>query len=196
MDSENTPPSPTRLRVLAAARTCFSRDGFHGASMKNICKASEISPGTLYHHFPSKEALVEAIIEEDQLRAFSRFAQDKPDSNLVETIVNNLLAVREEDRAQRALVVEIMAEGMRNPLVAEMLDRKHQAIMAMIESRLRQAQQQGAVAADLDLPATSSLLLSLTYGILADTATGSALSEAQRRRALSAMINGVLRPVG
>ncbi|MBK0034897.1 TetR/AcrR family transcriptional regulator [Erwinia sp. S43] len=196
MDSENTPPSPTRLRVLAAARACFSRDGFHGASMKNICKASEISPGTLYHHFPSKEALVEAIIEEDQLRAFSRFAQDKPDSDLVETIVNNLLAVREEDRAQRALVVEIMAEGMRNPLVAEMLDRKHQAIMAMIESRLRQAQQQGAVAADLDLPATSSLLLSLTYGILADTATGSALSETQRRRALSAMINGVLRPVG
>lgn len=193
MASDIIPPSPTRLRVLAAARACFSRDGFHGASMKNICKASEISPGTLYHHFPSKEALVEAIIEEDQLRAFSRFAQDKPDADPVELIVNNLLAVREEDRAQRALVVEIMAEGMRNPLVADMLDRKHQAIVSMIVARLRLAQQQGLVAGDIDLLATSSLLLSLTYGILADTAVDSDLSEAQRRRALSAMINGVLR---
>nr|WP_314420847.1 TetR/AcrR family transcriptional regulator [uncultured Erwinia sp.] len=196
MEPEIPSPSPTRLRVLAAARACFSRDGFHGASMKNICKASGISPGTLYHHFPGKEALVEAIIEEDQLRAFSRFAQDNPDSDPVETIVHNLLAVREEDRAQRALVVEIMAEGMRNPLVAEMLDRKHQAIIGMIVARLRLAQQQGFVAGDIDLPAASSLLLSLTYGILADTAVDSGLSEAQRRRALLAMINGVLRPAG
>lgn len=30
-----------------------------------------MSPGTLYHHFPSKEALIEAIILEDQERALT-----------------------------------------------------------------------------------------------------------------------------
>lgn len=34
-----------------------------------------MSPGTLYHHFPSKEALIEAIILEDQERALTHFRE-------------------------------------------------------------------------------------------------------------------------
>lgn len=33
-----------------------------------------MSPGTLYHHFPSKEALIEAIILEDQEKSTNPFS--------------------------------------------------------------------------------------------------------------------------
>ncbi len=65
MDNMQTEAQPTRTRILNAARD-FSENGFHSASMKAICKSCAISPGTLYHHFISKEALIQAIILQDQ----------------------------------------------------------------------------------------------------------------------------------
>lgn len=72
-----TEAQPTRTRILNAAREIFSENGFHSASMKAICKSCAISPGTLYHHFISKEALIQAIILQDQERALARFREPK-----------------------------------------------------------------------------------------------------------------------
>lgn len=87
-----------------------------------------MSPGTLYHHFPSKEALIEAIILEDQERALTHFREPLEGVGLVDYLVESTIAVTREDCAQRALVVEIMAEGMRNPQVAEMLTNKYHTL--------------------------------------------------------------------
>ena len=59
------------VRILDAAKKCFVRSGFQGASMHDICKEAEMSPGALYRYFPSKEAIIEAIAlipEEYKLR--------------------------------------------------------------------------------------------------------------------------------
>ncbi|CNL66117.1 TetR/AcrR family transcriptional regulator [Yersinia proxima] len=186
------PQSLTKSRVLAAARTCFAKDGFHGASMKSICKACDMSPGTLYHHFPSKEALIQEIILEDQSRAFARFAEETLGDNIVQKTIDNMIAVLEEDRTQRSLVLEIMAEGMRNPVVAAMLHRKYDAIIELIISHLKISQQQSIIGPDVDLNAASGLLLSLTYGILADTNLSTNTTPEQLRTTLTAMMNGLL----
>lgn len=65
---------PTRIdarrRVLDAAIACFTRSGFHGTSMHEICAEAGMSPGALYRYFPSKEAIIIAIVEEERaLRA-------------------------------------------------------------------------------------------------------------------------------
>lgn len=190
MQTDETSASPTKLRILAAARICFAQSGFHGASMKKICKSSDISPGTLYHHFPGKEALIEAIILEDQIRAFSRLEQHN--SDIVGSIVKSLLEIRKEHLAQRALVIEIMAEGMRNAQVAAMLERKHDAIIAATQSRLFEAQQQGQIGKDVNLPSAVTLLLALTYGILVDPTTSIEISDEQRTKVFTDMLCGAL----
>lgn len=47
-------------RVLAAARECFGRDGID-AQMDDIAALAEVGVGTVYRHFPTKDALVEAL---------------------------------------------------------------------------------------------------------------------------------------
>jgi AcrR family transcriptional regulator len=54
--------------ILKAACGVFVRDGFHSASMKDICAAAGMSPGSVYRYYPSKDALIEALIEADQAR--------------------------------------------------------------------------------------------------------------------------------
>lgn len=47
----------TRERLLAAAVEVFARDGHAGASVRDIARRARIRVSTLYHYFPSKEAL-------------------------------------------------------------------------------------------------------------------------------------------
>jgi AcrR family transcriptional regulator len=54
----------TRGRVLLAAAEVFARTGFLAASMNDIVVAAGVTKGAVYFHFPSKEALAVAIVEE------------------------------------------------------------------------------------------------------------------------------------
>lgn len=51
--------------ILAAARTAFAENGFDGASMQDLARAAGMSVGNFYRYFPSKAAIVEALIAQD-----------------------------------------------------------------------------------------------------------------------------------
>jgi AcrR family transcriptional regulator len=40
----------------------FARQGYHGASLRQIAKAGEITLGTLYHYYPSKQDLLAELM--------------------------------------------------------------------------------------------------------------------------------------
>jgi AcrR family transcriptional regulator len=69
-----------RDRVLEVAKEAFTRSG-PGASLDDIAKQAGVGPGTLYRHFPSREALIEAVYrtEVEKLAAAERsFAETMP----------------------------------------------------------------------------------------------------------------------
>ena len=51
------------LLLLKAAQSAFARHGFGGASLRGIAAAAGVDPALAAHHFGSKEALWEAVIE-------------------------------------------------------------------------------------------------------------------------------------
>src|SRR3990170_6707274 len=53
----------TRNRILEAAAGLFRREGFNGASMQDLAAVVGITKSTVYHHFPSKQALLSEILE-------------------------------------------------------------------------------------------------------------------------------------
>ncbi|MDI7277139.1 MAG: TetR/AcrR family transcriptional regulator [Anaerolineae bacterium] len=54
----------TRERLLAAAVTEFARDGFAAANVDRISEAAGYAKGTVYNYFPSKRALMLAVVDE------------------------------------------------------------------------------------------------------------------------------------
>jgi len=54
----------TRGRILEAALEVFARKGYHGASVDDIVRASGTSKGAVYHHFPNKEAVFLALVDD------------------------------------------------------------------------------------------------------------------------------------
>jgi AcrR family transcriptional regulator len=75
----NTDAAVTRQRILDAALDQFAERGFYGTTMRNIGAAAGITGSALYHHFPSKEALLA-----DLYAMMTTFARSYGPWNLVE----------------------------------------------------------------------------------------------------------------
>lgn len=63
----------TRVEILEAAITLFARRGFLATTMAELAKAIRMTPGALYWHFPTKEDLLLAAIEELHERYLKEF---------------------------------------------------------------------------------------------------------------------------
>ena len=53
-----------RQAILKAARTAFTENGVDGTSMDALAARAGVSKRTVYHHFPSKQALVRQLMSE------------------------------------------------------------------------------------------------------------------------------------
>ena len=51
--------------ILESVRSTFAQKGFDGASMQDLARAAGMSVGNFYRYFPSKSAIVEALIALD-----------------------------------------------------------------------------------------------------------------------------------
>jgi AcrR family transcriptional regulator len=61
----------TRAALVAGGRVLFGRDGFAATSVEDLAREARVTTGALYHHFPTKAKLFEAVflIAHDQLIA-------------------------------------------------------------------------------------------------------------------------------
>src|SRR6476619_4431390 len=51
----------TRAALVAAGRSLFGENGFRGTSVEDLAREARVTTGALYHHFPTKTALFEAV---------------------------------------------------------------------------------------------------------------------------------------
>ena len=58
------PSSDTRTRILDAALACFLEVGYEQTTIVRIRERSGVSNGTLFHRFPTKEAIADALYVE------------------------------------------------------------------------------------------------------------------------------------
>lgn len=53
----------SRTQILDAALSLFSHQGYHGTSMRDIARAAKMSTGAVYHQFPDKESIFNALLD-------------------------------------------------------------------------------------------------------------------------------------
>jgi AcrR family transcriptional regulator len=97
-----------RERVIAAAREVFGQQG-RDAQMDDVARHAQVGVGTVYRHFPTKEALLEALAVDAFERITARAGECLAIEDPWEALTSALWAGGEILSADRALS-EVMAD--------------------------------------------------------------------------------------
>jgi AcrR family transcriptional regulator len=122
-----------REKVLRAAREAFAESGY-GVPLDEIAARAGVGPGTVYRHFPAKEALFEAVVTArvTDLVNDARARADAADPG--EAFFGFLARIADEAAAKRDLPDAISIAGS-----------LREDLFAALDLLLRRAQQAGAV---------------------------------------------------
>ena len=160
-----------RNQVLTAATECFRNHGFHGTSMAQISKTSGMSVGHIYHYFENKEAIIEAIVENDLrkiLQIPERIEQSRGEGDIFDALVADVeqSAADAFYHPDAALLLEIVAEAARNPRIASIIRRAEATAMESIKRYLRKGLlQRNSGFSEASLDTACNLLVSLFEGL-------------------------------
>lgn len=120
-----------RDEIVAAARECVVRRGFHAASMAEIAATAGMSVGQIYRYFVNKEAIVHAIVERIVAKRLQTVNQTAGRPGEARKITELLTAdVPDDLRDDDILMLEVTAESTRNPAVAEIVRRADERLRA------------------------------------------------------------------
>ncbi|MBM3616298.1 MAG: TetR/AcrR family transcriptional regulator [Alphaproteobacteria bacterium] len=107
--------------ILALVRVAFAKKGFDGASMQDLARAAGMSVGNFYRYFPSKSAIVEALIVQDLAEMEADFHTVLQSPAPMDSL-RALMKRRLEDHRSRAdgqLWAEITAAALRKPDICQ-----------------------------------------------------------------------------
>jgi AcrR family transcriptional regulator len=158
--------SNRRNQILDAAATLFAERGFHRATTRDIAEAADVSEGTLYNYFESKDALLLAImarlgeVQQMQNQLAMGLPQDARD--FLMAIMRNS---RDFIQQNNAMLQSVLSEILVDPRLRQRyyLDLLFPGIQRT-EERLRQRFDQGETTR-LDSEAMARILTGLVLGL-------------------------------
>src|SRR4051794_904464 len=113
----------TRKRILKVSQKQFAQQGFDEATTRDIARDANIAVGTLFNYFPTKESIVENLVNEGCIRATERFAKQvegngqKDSLTLEEELFAHAAAVLRELKPYRKYLPAVFETSL-SPLAA------------------------------------------------------------------------------
>ncbi|MBF6173858.1 TetR/AcrR family transcriptional regulator [Nocardia blacklockiae] len=138
--------------MLDTARDMLSANGL-SVSFDEIARRAGVGVGTVYRHFPTREALYEAVLRE-RLEQFVDRAREALDADEPETFLDFCAQLVDEVALNQALC-EALEPGIDLALPEQTRDRFRDLFAGL----LHRAQAAGTVRADLDAPDVMDLLV-------------------------------------
>jgi AcrR family transcriptional regulator len=150
-----------RARLLAVAEEVFATRGVD-ASTEDIARAAGVGIGTLFRHFPTKEALLEAVFVDRLRRLADQADQLTAAADPGQAFFDFFSDVIEQARSKSAIGDALADAGV--DLDHTAADVKH-ALRAALDRLLTRAQQAGSVRADVTIAELLALLLGASRAV-------------------------------
>ncbi len=149
----------TQKRIFDAATKLFARQGFHGTSVSEICKAAGVQSGALYYHIKSKDELLWQILNsyianmhENTQRTVA--AYDDPEQRLRAMVHEHITHII---RYRRAVTIELRDRNALSKAHQEEFQRTRDDVQRFWQQALEDGVSSGVFRSD-DRVITNSML--------------------------------------
>lgn len=166
-------PDRTRRAILEAAFRQIYRHGYQGTRLDDVLAATGLTKGALYHHFPNKQALGYAVVDE-VIRATVQAVWLRPLAEADDPLEQVMRSIRGMDTVFGGDIVTFgcplnnLAQEM-SPLnegFRARLDRIYQEWHQGIQDALQRAQRSGHLRGDVDCANTATFVLAALAGCI------------------------------
>jgi AcrR family transcriptional regulator len=157
--------SERREQIIRTATELFSRVGFRGATMRQLAEQAGISEAMIYHHFPSKEALYDAMLQHKLDNSKHLFypveaANAGKDRVVLETIIGNFLREGRRDTSYMRMMLYSALDG--HEFAAKVVHGPLQDFFQFLGSYLERRMENGAMKA-IGGEVAARLLMGMAY---------------------------------
>ena len=134
-----------REKIVAAARTAFAEYGLE-AQMDEIARRADVGVGTLYRHFPTKDALLRALVHArmETMAERGREVLARPPEDAWDAFAGFMRTCGEQHIADRGLAQVMSTQPARTFQQAA----RESGLVATMDELLRRAQQAGQARGD------------------------------------------------
>jgi AcrR family transcriptional regulator len=179
-----------REELVRIAQRLIADQGLEGFRTRHVAAQAGIDTGTLHYHFPSKEALIQAVLESlvSDFRVNRASSTEKPATALDELrreILDAALRVQTTPQQIRVLL-ELRVRSYRDAAIAAMLKQVDRWWNSSVAAIVTRGQEQGVVRRDLQAETVASVIRTEIEGMgvrgLADPAHVGEIAEALYRQ--------------
>lgn len=162
--ARNKFPEQTVARILDAAALLFMQKGYDATTLQDIIDATGLSKGAVYHHFASKQAILEAVCERISRENAERLCALRDDPTLTGRQKLQELYRSALTHQNQAAMMEMVPYQIQNPrFLAENLKSQYDYVApCIVEPMLRQGKEDGSIPAAADPRAEAEAIMALT----------------------------------
>jgi len=133
-----------REQIVEAAQAAFAEHGYAGASTKDIARRSGLTEGLLYHYYPSKAALLRAVVtRKSSFVGDALVTLDRSGARPVAAVILELgLGLSRQLRSEKALVGVLIGEAQTNLELYELHGAMTDEVVGRLAVRRRGAQRE------------------------------------------------------
>ena len=151
-----------RQHILDSARTCFSRRGFHAASMMDLQEEAGVSAGAIYVYFPGKADIVNAITEANLAQteaALTAILAAEPAPSFRDALLQVVTIVDKIAKGPTAgIAFDVWGEAARDPQVGKVVKQRFAAIRGLFADVAARAVKTGDLPKRTDTEAAGAAL--------------------------------------
>jgi len=151
-----------KQEILKTAETLFCRNGYEQTGVQDILNELHASKGSFYHHFVSKESLLEAMFvkrAENACRAVADTPEDDPLLRM-DRLLSAVIPMRDEQLTFLMMLLPIFSRPEGRTLKTQYCDSLSRCFQPFLAEAIRQADEKKLVlAGDADIVSEQCLLL-------------------------------------
>jgi AcrR family transcriptional regulator len=159
----------TQERLLQVARVAFARHGYDATTNRQIADGAGITPGAIYHYYPSKAHLFLAVYEQVQAVVYGEFEKAAANHQTLvarfSAVLDRAVELNQEDPSIGGFVVGVGIEAQRHPEIRQLAIERRSVNTGFVRRLASDAAARGELAPDVSTKALEDLLNAVVGGL-------------------------------
>lgn len=166
-----------RQDLIKAAFEAIAERGFEGLRTRDVAAEVGVNIATLHYYFPTKEALIRAVVD----HAMSRFRSTlEPHGSPSDQLRNHLRAVRKllvDEPELGAVMGELALRSARDEQIQGLLGDTFLAWHTTMRGLLHRAVREGGLSPELDSPGVAALVMATVTAYMLPVMSGTQVGD-------------------